>query len=255
MIYSSRRAPRRTDPLRASHARPGRARRFSGPGGLERDVAKVIDLTGQRFSRLVVKQFVYRHRTDGSCWLCLCDCSRMVLAYTHRLRNKEKESCGCLQREARRISGLSRRRTGLYASLEHGKRLRQTWRGMMYRCNKPTDCNFKNYGARGIRVCDEWSGSFHSFYSWAMSSGFSPELSLDRANNDGDYRPDNCRWVDVATQSRNRRSTRRVEAFGRSMPLVAWCEEYGQPPTRISMRLRAGMTLERALLEPPYTHA
>lgn len=93
-------------------------------------------------------------------------------------------------------------------STTHGKtntRLFNIWRGMKLRCLNKNNKDYKNYGGRGITVCDEWENDFLTFYNWAISNGYSEKLKIDRVNNDGNYEPSNCRWATNETQGRNTR--------------------------------------------------
>lgn len=90
------------------------------------------------------------------------------------------------------------------------QRLRMVWNDMKQRCGNPNNPVFNNYGGRGIKVCDEWLNNFEAFFDWAIATGYKPdakrgECTLDRIDNDGDYEPFNCRWVDMKVQSNNRR--------------------------------------------------
>lgn len=100
--------------------------------------------------------------------------------------------------------------------------LKSRWDGMITRCYRATDPGFKNYGGRGITVCDEWLSSFDVFYEWALKTGFNPTLSIDRKDNNKGYSPDNCRWATMAQQASNRRGNQTVQAFGVIKTIAEW---------------------------------
>lgn len=103
--------------------------------------------------------------------------------------------------------------------------LYMTWWHMVSRCSDSTRDDYKNYGGRGIAVCDEWKNSYHAFEAWAYSNGHEKGLSIDRINNDGGYYPSNCRWVDRRAQCRNKRNNRTVTAFGETKLLCEWPDD------------------------------
>ena len=87
-----------------------------------------------------------------------------------------------------------------------GTRLYSIWSGLKGRCNNPNDPRYDRYGGRGISVCEEWNTSFQSFYDWAISNGYSEDLTIDRIDNDGNYEPTNCKWSTSKEQCNNRSS-------------------------------------------------
>lgn len=124
---------------------------------------------------------------------CICGTEKIVGLST--LRVGDAKSCGCKKVEAITTHGCSQ-----------SNPLYRTWSNMKSRCNDPNAKYFLEYGGRGIKLCEEWEDSFESFHQWAITSGYQPNLTLDRKNNSEGYSGDNCRWVNRTTQQRNRRS-------------------------------------------------
>lgn len=131
-------------------------------------------------------------------------------------------------------------------------RLYQIWKGMRARCYGKNHKTYYLYGGRGIKVCDEWN-SFSSFLKWAISTGYDAkapygECTLDRIDPKKDYCPENCRWADAKTQSRNRENIHPVTIDGRTMLMSEWAKEKGIPLSTVYVRLSRGCSIEKALL-------
>ena len=169
-----------------------------------------LDLTGQRYGRLVVL-----HEAepiigdDGKTirrWLCKCDCGNETIVRHSGLRSGKTQSCGCLHRE---IVGNLHKTHGLS---QGNKRLYKIWKEMRSRCSNPKNASYPKYGGKGIKVCKEWNERFVPFYEWSIANGYREDiaesgrnrLSIDRINNDGDYSPENCRWVTDDIQANNK---------------------------------------------------
>lgn len=120
------------------------------------------------------------------------------------------------------------------------------------RCYNENAINYKNYGARSIKLCDEWANNFHKFYSWAINNGYQNDLTLDRINVDGDYEPGNCRWVDMKTQCRNKTNNKNYTINSETHCLSEWCEIFGVSTHAVSQRLKYGYTIKQALCTPLY---
>ena len=153
------------------------------------------DLTGKRFGRLLTVE--RSNRTgDYAYWKCKCDCGNEIIVSSHALLTGHTRSCGCFQRE--RASSANT----IWS--EDELPIISRLRGMISRCYNKKTSKYPEYGGRGITVCDEWRKNPRSFVDWAKNHGFRKELTIDRIDVDKGYSPDNCRWVDNLTQSRNK---------------------------------------------------
>ena len=148
-------------------------------------------------------------------------------------------------------------RTGVnnpnYKDGRKNTRLYSIYNNMITRCYNPKGSSYKHYGGRGIQVCEAWLHGFESFYKWTISNGYQDDLSLDRINNNGNYTPDNCRWVTAKQQAINRRNNHIVNINGTSKTLIEWCELYGINYKTVRDRLKRGWNYYDALTIPVET--
>ena len=179
---------------------------------------KLLDLTGKRFGRLVVlnKQ---GHKGKLIAWRCKCDCGNETVVSVSNLLNNSTKSCGCLARE-------------IYSSVNktHGMTntpLYKTWKNIKTRCYNHKCQKYKNYGGKGISMCKEWLDDFMSFYKWSNENGYETGLTIDRIDVDGNYEPNNCRWVNWKTQQRNKSNNVYVEFNGKKVCLKEYAELKG----------------------------
>ena len=128
--------------------------------------------------------------------------------------------------------------------------LRHAWRNMKNRCTNPNVDAYKNYGGRGITICEEWFKSFPNFCEWAVKNGYESGLTLDRIDVEGNYCPENCRWVDRKTQGRNKRGVKVLTFRGESLSVPDWADRLGIPSRTINQRLNSGWSIEKALTTP-----
>lgn len=202
-------------------------------------MSKRIDLTGQRFGRLVVESFAYADKHRNAVWNCICDCGKRVSVYGLNLRSGHTISCGCYQQEINTIHGKS------YT------RLHRIWADIKTRCYNPSNKAYERYGGRGITMCNEWKNDFQSFYDWAMGCGYEEHLTIDRIDNDKGYFPDNCRWVDIEVQNNNKRNNIQIEYKGKVQTLAQWSKEVGIDVDVLWHRINVSRwTAEKALSTP-----
>lgn len=177
-----------------------------------------IDLTGQKFGRLKAISPSGRDKHGSALWNCQCDCGNTCIVLAGNLRSGKQKSCGCLRHRSpwNRTHGDSA-----------SGRLYRIWTDMKTRCYNPHRKAYKDYGGRGILVCDEWKSNYESFKAWAVLHGYSDKLSIDRIDNDKGYYPDNCRWATKQEQANNRRSSRIIEFHGKKLTVAEAAREVG----------------------------
>lgn len=203
----------------------------------------VIDMTGQTIGRWTVLR---RSESviDGrrAAWVCRCACGTERPIPGTSLRRGRSLSCGCAVQP---LPPATR-----HAHAPRGRRSPEyyVWGAIVARCTNPRSGGWKKYGARGIRVCDRWR-DFVAFLA-DMGQRPSPQHSIERRNNDGDYEPGNCRWGTDAEQRRNKRTSRFVTFRGETRILQDWSTATGLAPSTIGARLNRGWSAERALTTP-----
>lgn len=199
------------------------------------------NLTRLVFGRLTVIGYV-GCRYKKSMWLCRCSCGRETICNTSNLTTDWTTSCGCWQQESRSFSNTVH---GMSKGARNAASEYRVWQGMRDRCLNSRSKRFCDYGGRGVTVCERWD-RFENFYA-DMGPRQTPLHSLDRIDVNGNYEPSNCRWATDTEQSRNRRSNRKLTAFGKTLCLVEWGELLGIPAVNISRRLARGRSAEEAL--------
>ena len=169
---------------------------------------KAIDLTGMKFGRLTVIERRGQNKLRHAVWLCRCECGNEKLISSKDLKEKNTNSCGCLRREIAKESNTTHGKTG--------SRLYAVWRNIIRRCCKETATEYKYYGGRGIKVCEEWKNDFQAFYDWAMGNGYDENAprgrcTIDRIDVNGNYEPLNCRWIPTSEQNKKRRCCKKYK--------------------------------------------
>ena len=212
---------------------------------------KLIDLTGQRFGRLVVL------KRDGkdfpTKWICKCDCGKECSVFAENLRRGHTTSCGCFRDENR---GNLKRTHGYSKTRIYG-----VWGKIKARCCNPNNPSFPRYGGRGITICDEWENDPMAFINWAYANGYREdaeygETTVDRIDNNKGYSPDNCRIADAQIQSNNRRSNKRITYNGETHTVAEWSRILNVNQQTLTSGLWSGMSFEHYVKDyrPRNTH-
>lgn len=189
---------------------------------------------GDRFARLEVLGLSdKRDKSRSYYYICKCDCGNIVEVRKDSLFNGRIKSCGCFTKD--RMTKHKKCNTRLY----------HIRNGMINRCENLNSKDYKNYGARGISVCPEWRNSFESFYRWALENGYADNLTIDRIDNNGNYEPSNCRWVDIKTQSRNTRNNHLYTYKGETKTVSEWSEITGIRHDTLLYRIKHNFTEEK----------
>lgn len=200
-----------------------------------------------RFGKLTVIEQVENNLSNESLWRCKCDCGKEKIIPSRRLNNNHgTRSCGCLREDVWKSNGKNLYKHGLSRT-----RLYKIWSGMHDRCCRKTDSQYKYYGGRGIKICDEWVNDFLSFYEWSMSNGYSDNLSIDRIDVNGDYSPDNCRWADQLQQANNKRNNIVIEIDGVKKTLPEWARQLGTSKELAYTRIANGWNQKDAVTKKP----
>lgn len=196
-------------------------------------MGKIKNLVGNTYHKLRVISF-NSVKGEKAHWNCVCDCGLNTIVAGSNLTTGKTKSCG----NHKVTHGMS------------GHHLFKVYERMIARCYSPNEAEYKNYGGRGITVCAEWISDKSLFFDWALKNGWVFGLKMDRRNNEGNYSPDNCRFVTQKVNMRNRRITKFVEYKGEVKPLSEWCEIVGINYYITKGRLRVGWSINEALETP-----
>ena len=167
-------------------------------------------------------------------YICKCKCGKMIEVPQYELLSGHKKSCGCLH---------------IKHHFSHRERLYQTWINMRRRCNNSKNKRWYCYGGKGIKVCIEWD-EYLSFRNWALSNGYKDNLTIDRIDVNGDYYPENCRWVDAKTQANNMTRNVHFDFNGELLTKSQLAERLGLSYSALQHRLDRGWIMERIIIQP-----
>lgn len=191
------------------------------------------DLSNKKFGRLTALYRVYPEDKKGTWWFCKCDCGNTVVVSSGGLIRGDNRTCkNCLDKKV------------------IPKRLMNIFTGMRKRCYNTNRQGYKNYGGRGIKICDDWLANRQSFYDWALNNGYKDNLTIDRIDNNGNYSPDNCRWISREEQGYNKTTTHYLTYGGVRKSLIEWAKELNIDYDVFRSRVKLGWSMERIISTP-----
>lgn len=205
---------------------------------------KRLNLTDQKFHRLTVVSFSHINKSGESYWHCLCECGTIRIIRGIDIKRGHTKSCGCLFKEVMKV-----------VKTTHGMRFTPTysiWCGIIKRCENPKCESYPQYGGRGIKVCERWRNSFSNFLS---DMGERPEdTSIERTDNNGNYKPSNCKWATMKEQGNNKRNNHKITIGSHTHTIAEWSRIVGITAKRIYGRIYRGWTPTKAIMTPVHQH-
>lgn len=197
----------------------------------------MLNLKNLRFGKLTVIRKVGTSKNHHILWLCLCDCGNKTNVESNKLKNGHTKSCGCLHIKHG------------HSKINQVTRIYNTWLQMIQRCTNTNNTHYKDYGGRGITVCNRWF-KFENFNE-DMGEHWKPGLTLERRNNKEGYSPENCYWATRKQQARNRRNNLYITYNKRTRLLIEWSKETRIPYDTLRARIYIlGWLVKQALTTP-----
>lgn len=195
-------------------------------------MGKYVDIKNQRFGKLIAIKDVGRRR-GRVLWLFNCDCGNQTFVTSNDVLTGNTKTCGCSHGEKHGFCGK--------------ERLYSIWQDVKKRCLNKNHCRYKNYGGRGITVCNEWKKSYLAFRTWALNNGYKEELTIDRINNDGNYEPKNCRWATIIEQANNRSNNHLIKYKGKEKTIAQWARKLNMKYSTFAGRIRIGWKIQEII--------
>lgn len=210
-------------------------------------MGKIKDLTGQKFGRLTALS--YTHTKGYAVWTCICECGKTTSVISTHLITGHTKSCGCLIKE----NYIKATPASIKACTKHKEcktRIYSIFHRMKGRCYNKNNKDYKDYGGRGIIICNEWLNDYTVFRKWAMENGYKENLTIDRIDVNGNYEPSNCRWATNQIQQLNKRNNRLVTINGETKSILTWARIYNLNLGTLYNRLTKGINVIDAITTP-----
>lgn len=210
------------------------------------------NLVGKKYGFLTILRYdgVYKYKTQSHTKvICKCKCGSVKDYRLYQLKNGTSTSCGCRRKQFFKNYKGNR-------GIRHGKYNRDLcnrYYNMISRCEEKTNSRYKSYGGRGIKICEEWKNNIDNFCEWAINNGYKKGLLLDRSDNDGNYEPSNCRFINPSESQLNRRNTLMITHNNITQPLKKWAKEYNISYSTLQARRRKQEPISEYFFRPPQT--
>ncbi len=201
-------------------------------------MGKILNLTGKRFGSLTVLESLHVSKSGKRMWRCVCDCGNESVVQTSNLTSghvKHCQQCGYKELAKKRTTH-GKRRTKLYTK----------WHSMIRRCEEKSCKSYKDYGAKGIKVCKEWHDP-EKFFIWAENHGYEEGLEIDRIDAKGNYCPENCRFITRLENANNKTNNRIIFHNGEEKTLAEWARYYGVNYHYLYKKLSKGYSFDEAI--------
>jgi len=217
----------------------------------------IKDLTGMVVHRWTVLSFYGLDKRKKSLWTCTCSCGTLKEVSGNSLSMGKTQSCGCLVKEVQSARLLNNKIASIHGlskqDINNKTRLYRIWCGIKNRITNPNVPEHPRYGGKGVKICNEWM-TFTNFHEWAINNGYSENLTIDRVDVEGNYEPNNCRWVSSKAQANNRSNNVWYTIDGKEYTQTQLAEKNGISPQCLNSRLKRGWSLENAIKPVKYNN-
>lgn len=211
--------------------------------------SKFEDMIGKKYGRLTVLEFLGKEKKVPK-MKCQCECGTIKIVNGYFLLSGATKSCGCLARDNAKSLAKDYLTVHGDSTMSNRKRLYNIWAAMKTRCLNKNVQHYKDYGGRGIKICDEWM-EYEPFKEWAYANGYNDSLTIDRICVNGNYEPSNCRWIPKGDQNKNQRKTLYITYHEETKPLCEWAKSLGVNYHSLYNRIKyRGFSVEEAFEKP-----
>ena len=217
----------------------------------QQEAIEAIPDSGKVYNLLTVIEEYFSKPKGNRWWKCICSCGQICLKTTSQLNDKSNpnKSCGCLRNKSiKKASQIAWTKTTKWKG-DYKKQLKWLVKNIKSRCYNPKDKRYKNYGGRGIAVCEEWLNNTTNFYKWATQNNYKPGLSIERIDVNGNYCPENCTFIPFIEQSQNTTRTHYIEWNGIKKNISQWSKYLNVPYSTINHRSQRGWSIEKIMTQ------